>query len=236
MTWLRIGVVGLVLGAAAIGAAGCAGVGDDPQTACVVFDASKSTRFIVPRYQEHLEAEANEVAESGGTIATVVVTGDPSVEAVPVSEDFSGLTGDEKEGERERKVRQFTADVESEVTSSALGVDNPSGGSGIVAGVALLAEHTNCDSVLALSDGLETDAFASKTAGVGDPANRARILRRLEGERLVPELDGKTLLFPFGGTLPQGTAIPPETLAGVRSFWDEYAEATGMALAWRSEG
>jgi hypothetical protein len=166
----------------------------------------------------------------------VVLTGAPRVESIVRSEDFSGLTGEEKQGERSRAVRSFVGQISAEAKQSALGQQNPSEGSGIVDGIDLLADGGKCDSVLALSDGLETAAFHTEHAGLDDPAARQRLVRHLRARGLIPELDGAPLSLPLGGVLPQGTNIPEETLAGLRSFWQLYAEAAGTELEWRVEG
>lgn len=215
---------------------GCAGVGGDPNTACVAFDASHSTRYIEPEYERILRERIEGVAEEGGRASAVVLTGKPGVEAIVRSEDFSDLTGEEEQGERSRAVRSFTARIADEAQQSLRGGENPTEGSGIVNGLNLLGGYGDCDSVLALSDGLETAAFHTEHAELEDPSARRQLVDRLRVRGLVPDLGGAALSFPLGGVLPQGTNIPAPVLAGLQSFWREYAHAADATLEWRGEG
>jgi hypothetical protein len=239
MSVVKAGMVAAL--AVAVGACGCGGVagigGSGGKTACAVFDASKSTRFVVPQYLKRLEAEAADVAEDAGSVVALVVTGDPRVEAIPIKAEFADLTGTEKETDRGEAVRRLVGEVDDDVRESSLGRENPAEGSGIVGGIDLLGDGGDCDSVLVLSDGLETEAFATQHAGVADRASRQRILRRLEARGLVPDLPGVALAFPFGGVLPQGTGeeLTEEVLAGLRAFWAEYARAAAANLSWRAD-
>jgi hypothetical protein len=214
---------------------GCGGIGGKAQTACIAFDASHSTRYVEPEYERMLRERVEKVADEGGTVDAIVLTGAPKVEAIVRSEDFSDLTGEEQQGERSRAVSTFTGRVASEARQSLLGRQDPTRGSGIVDGIDLLAEQGGCDSVVALSDGLETSAFHAEHADLGNSAARRRLVERLGKQGLVPALGGDVIFFPLGGVLPQGTNIPAAVLDGLRSFWQEYAVAAGASLAWRGE-
>jgi hypothetical protein len=205
------------------------------QTACVLFDSSRSTRFIQVHYEQLLERKAEEVADAGGTMIALVATGDPNVEAIPVRTDFSDDAGVEKQPQRMAALRGFLAEIESKVHNSDLGRENPSFGSGIVGGIALLGEQRECDSVTALSDGLETGAFHSAHTDIASAADRRRLIQRLRRQELIPRLDGVELSFPDGGVLPQGINLPAATLRGLLEFWALYAREAGASFSWRVE-
>jgi hypothetical protein len=214
--------------------AGCgrsAGSGGD--TACVVLDASASTRYIVPHYLGELGEEVDRAAEAGGTVAVLVATGRPGTEATVEEESFDGLTGVEMQGSRAMAVRHFLGKTDALDETAREGGADPTAGSAIVEAIGVVSEGRSCGSIVVLSDGLETRAFQSKSAGIADPSRRRALVARLRGEGLVPELDGAVLAFPFGGALPQGTAIGQAILRALPEFWSEYAHAAGGAFAWR---
>ncbi len=229
---LAIVLLVVTLGAVVIG---CAGMSTDHTVACEVVDSSKSTRYVQPHYEEILEGDAGEVADEGGLLVALVITGDPRVESIPEEADFADLTGVEKEGQRSSAIRLLLDEVDSEMRASALGGENPSSGSGIIGGIDLLGDRGDCDSITALSDGLETAAFHAGNEGVVSVGGRERIVQRLQANGLVPDLNGIDLAFPLGGVLPQGTDMSPANLVGVREFWSLYAETAGTTLIWRVE-
>ncbi|HKO39311.1 MAG TPA: hypothetical protein VJU14_13185 [Solirubrobacterales bacterium] len=210
---------------------GCGGGSESP--ACVVIDASKSTRFAIYDYLPRFRSEAEATAGAGGSIAAVAVTGEPLVEAdVKVSEDFGELGNADQVSQLLNAVEEFTSGVERSARLASAGVTRPSEGSGIVAGIAL-ASGQDCASVEVLSDGLEAADVRMKIEDIVSASGRDEILDRLEARDLLPDLEGIELRFPFGGYLPQGTSIPKARLDAVPKFWTDYADRTGAVLVWR---
>jgi hypothetical protein len=213
--------------------AGCGGSSSQPDAACIVIDASKSTRFAIYDYKQQFHREAIAIGEGGGRIAVVTITGDPLVESdVEVSEDFSGLTSLDQTSQLVNAVGDFTAGVDRSMLLASSGGSEPAAGSGIVAGIVLIAKQ-GCASIEVLSDGLEASDVHMKTEDILTAAGRAKILDRLEARDLLPSLEGVELRFPFGGYLPQGTAIEKARLESVPKFWADFADRTGAELTWR---
>jgi len=222
-----------ILISAAILTTAVAACGGSTQPACIVIDASKSTRYAVYDYLGRFDRESAAVAEAGGSLAVVVATGEPMVESdVEVSEDFGELGGADRTSQRAAAVEDFTRGVHRGTRLASTGLANPSSGSGIVAAVSLVAGQ-GCASIEALSDGLEAADVRMKREDILTPSGRARLLDRLEARGLLPDLSGVELRFPFGGYLPQGTSIPKARLDAVPKFWTDYSDRTGAVLVWQ---
>jgi hypothetical protein len=202
----------------------------DPR-ACFVIDASQSTRYALFDYEERFAQSLEETAEAGDSVAVVVATGDPLVESNVEREDFSGLTNADQGSDRSGAIEDLASRVERTI-QVATGTLNPTPGSGIVAAIALVAGQ-GCASVEVLSDGLEASDVRMKRDDIITAGGRDRLLDRLAERGLLPDLDGVELRFPFGGYLPQGTAIPQARLDALPTFWSDYAERTGATFSWR---
>ncbi len=228
---------GMRIVAAVVTAAGLAvavtACGGSSSTACVVIDASKSTRFAIYDYGGRFHREASAIADSGGTIAVVTATGEPLVESdVEVSQDFGDLSGVDRTSQRVTAIEEFIRGVDRTTRLASSGQIGPSSGSGIVAAISLIARQ-GCSSMEVLSDGLEASDIHMKREDILSPSGRAALLDRLDTRNLLPDLAGIELRFPLGGYVPQGTAIPKARLDALPKFWTDYAERTDAELSWR---
>jgi len=208
-----------------------AACGSSKPRACVVIDASRSTRYALLYYEERFVQSIEEAAEAGDSVAVVVATGDPLVESAIEREDFSGLTNVDQGSDRSAAVEDLESRVERAIQLAA-GTLNPTPGSGIVAAIALVVGQ-GCASVEVLSDGLEASDVHMKRDDIVSARGRDRLLDHLAERGLLPNLEGVALRFPFGGYLPQGTAIPKARLDALPTFWGDYAERTEATLSWR---
>jgi hypothetical protein len=230
MSRLRIPALVFLAGVLAALAIGCGG---SSKSACVVVDASHSTRFALPTYLEQLEEAVQDRAGAGEAVAAVVATGEPLVEANVETADFAGLDGNEKSGERNERIDEFLGGVEDGARAASARSAALAPGSGILAAISLVAKQ-GCGSVLALSDGLEAADVRMKVDDILGEDGRQELLDRLQQRGRLPDLSGVEVSFPFGGYLPQGTEISKARLAAVPQFWEAYAERAGASLSWRS--
>lgn len=210
-----------------------AGCGGATHPACVAIDASESTRYALFDYTKRFQQLLGETAESGGSLAVVITTGDPLVESdIEKSIDFGGLTELDQTSERNAAVDEFARQVNRNVRLAVSGVTNPSPGSGIIAAIALLAGQ-GCASIEMLSDGLEAADVHMKQDDIVTSSGRNQLLDRLDAQGRLPDLESIDLHFPLGGYLPQGTDISKERLDAVPRFWEAYAQRANASLSWR---
>lgn len=230
-TYSRIAVLCIVVGALALTVAACGSGSAHP--ACIVMDASHSTRYALFDYTRRFRAMLEKTADAGGSLAVVVMTGNPIVESdIEQSADFGALTAVDQTSERAAAVDDFASGVDRSVRLASAGVRDPSPGSGIVAAIALIARQ-GCASVEVLSDGLEAADVHMKLEDIVSAKGRGQILDRLSSRELIPDLAGAELRFPLGGYLPQGTAISKARLDAVPKFWKAYADRANASLGWR---
>lgn len=229
MTKLRIAASLVAAASLVTGVLGC---GASNRSACVVIDASRSTRYALSDYLEQFEKTLEDSADAGGSMAVVVATGDPLVESSVEQVEFDGLTGTEQTSNRTNAAGNFASRIERAARLAAAGVQNPTPGSGILASIALVADR-RCTSITAFSDGLETTEIRMKRDDILTARDRERLLDGLANRGLLPDLNGVELRFPLGGFLPQGTAISRARLDAVPMFWRAYAGRTGASLTWR---
>ncbi|HZO06716.1 MAG TPA: hypothetical protein VFB52_10030, partial [Solirubrobacterales bacterium] len=178
--------------AVSLAAAIVSGCGDSTSTACVVVDASHSTRYALPDYLERLESSVLDAANAGESVAALVATGQPLVESKVETEDFSGLTSSEDIGERNALAQEFLADVDGSARDASLGTAKPAPGSGIVAAISLVSTR-GCDSMLVLSDGLEAADVRMKVDDILSVDGRTALLDKVEQRGRLPRLEGMTV-------------------------------------------
>jgi hypothetical protein len=202
-------------------------------TRCEVIDVSFSTTFVRTDYMERFAADLTATADAGGRVVAVVVSGNPLVESNPKSQSFAGFEGTERSGERSGMVAAFTEIVQADIEQAGSGVRNPTKGSGILAGIALMGSG-NCDSITVLSDGLErSDIVVDKDDILTEPG-RARLIDQLDARGRVPNLQGAELRFPFGGYVPQGSTLTRERVGALPKFWKAYADRAHASFSWRN--
>jgi hypothetical protein len=206
--------------------------GSSGSPACVVVDASHSTRYALPTYLERLEEAVLESADAGGSVAGLVATGEPLVESKVETVDFSGLTSNEDTGPRNAKAQEFLDNVNDAARAASTGAEARAPGSGIVAAISLVAGQ-DCASILVLSDGLESADARMKVDDILSDDGRQELLDQIEQRGRLPDLERIALDFPLGGYIPQGTGISKQRLAAVELFWQAYAARTSSSLSWR---
>jgi hypothetical protein len=228
-SWTRIALAATLT---AIALAAC-GSGGSLRRLCVVDDASESTQYVEPNYENWLSTNVTAVANDGGTVDVVVVTGRPLSQSQPMTQNFSSDTGQENSATREADVSSFLDEVQSAVSAAQTGSSDPTMGSGIIEGLNLYAGK-GCTSLAALTDGYENEAVNIYKQNILTPSGRAELIGRLEREHLTPDFRGVELALPFGGYEPQGSSLSQARVAALPAFWDSYASHSQAHLEWRN--
>lgn len=215
---------------AGLAAAGCGG---GPERAdCAYVDASGSTQNIRLEYLEALEGQLASAAERGLPVRVVVGTGAPLVESAVLRADFSDVTGLEAQPQRESRLAELLDDVEGQIADSEAGVSGGTQGSGIAAGLTLVARGGACSGVTAYSDGHETADINVYRDDILSSGGRRRLIDRMRSVDRVASLAGARVDFPMGGQLPGGTRLSDPRQAALDDWWVAWTKSSGGSTRW----
>lgn len=212
---------------------------DPPKTDAVILDVSESVRAtVMTDFYAPASTKFAEAAMERGTERLCVAYGGGQVIAGPdkCMPIERGGSGPKAKAETAELLRSFNGGI------AAIGSQRSSlaGGSAVLEMLAAIAPALESGSrVLVASDMIQN------SAGVGDfaagklrfdDAGRAEILSRLETQKLLPDLDGVTVITPFPlthGNVPSN--LDERRKGEIHQVWDEWADATGATLLWGGE-
>lgn len=228
----------LTAGVAACLAPAACGGSPDPRAprpegfaSCTAADVSGSTRKIRPRYVEAFQQIANETGEHGsGTVCLVLAAGDPQAEGTPQTA-FVGPMHDNPvyaPGEISRAVGVATTQFDRLMREPPV----TEGGSAIVEAAAVAAAALRKrDRLLLATDGLQTSDLTGDFLDADlSAAGIERLLDRIEGAHLLPDLEGVTVWMPLLLAHPDGLDITQKQAARIRQFWIAWAKRAGATL------
>jgi hypothetical protein len=224
----RLGAV-LAVPAIALSVSACGG---RPPVRCVELDASGSTAPAQVDYFEDLGTRVQTWAAQGDTVRIVVGAGQPMTEATPDSQDFSDTKGVENQALRQVRVDALLARVRRAIeTAGAYDTKGGNAGSGIIAGITLVARD-GCTSVVAYTDGLETADVDVYHDDILTVTGREALLDHLASVGMIATLDVAEVDLPFLGYVPSGSSLSKERKAALPAFYAAWIRRSGGTPTW----
>jgi hypothetical protein len=204
-------------------------------SACVIADVSGSTGEARVAYAKSFSTLAKRIGTDGsGKVCVVLTAGDPQAEGVPVKVNVGpNAPTAGKKGEVQNRalkilfaVREARRKFETVLSEPAVGQP---GSALLEAAVVAARELKPGDELLYLSDGIQNSPTIGNflTANLSRSA-RESLLDRLERAKLIPNLEGIPIGFPYllyhpnrGGLERAGANQEREV--DIRTFWEEWA-------------
>ena len=228
-------LAGAILAAVAIAAvvAVASGSKEHKANACVIADVSESTDLARQRYGSEFARFATSIGLDGsGEICVIFAAADPLAESLaeplfvgPATSNEGGLG---EVPDVEGKVAVAREDLEAHLADPSIREK----GSALIEAATDAAQFLQPgDRLLFLSDGLQWTPGLHLAREELTPGAIATLLDSLEGEDLVPDLEGVEISFPYLLYHPGG--LDQEKVRQIIAFWEAWAARAEATITVR---
>jgi hypothetical protein len=214
------------------GTANQASIDHSKPSTCVIADLSGSTHSVRSQYVDSFSETAREDGlEGSGNLCMIVAAGDPTQRRVATASVGPIHRGNSTYAPPEVKERVDL--VTGQFRQVLINPGRLSGGSALMESASVASNYLKSGDVLVFySDAFQNSPLINVYKMEYSDADIEAALDTLQARRLLPDLHGVSVRFPFPLVRPEGSGLSATELAGVHAMWERWAVRTGAKLRW----